>query len=100
MQVLKDQYRRALLGQRLQEPPPGRERLGLPVTTGLARARQADQPPQVPGDPGRLGVIAEQVGHGPVQLGGGRLRRVGLQDSCLGLDHLPQRPEGDRFAVG
>ena len=68
MQVLDHQHRRALLGQRLTEPPPGRERLRLPVTTQLAPAGQANQRPQVSGDPGRPPLVAEQVGDGPASV--------------------------------
>ena len=47
VQVLDHQHRRALLGQRLQEPPPGRERL-LAAVAGV-------RPPGRPGRPAGAG---------------------------------------------
>ena len=40
------------------------------------------------------------VGQGALELGRGLLGGVRLEDAALGLDDLPQRPEGDPLAVG
>jgi hypothetical protein len=100
VQVLHDQHGRTPLGQRLAEPPPGREGLVLAVAGVLGRAGQADQRVQVPAHPGRLALVGDQVTDGPLQLGLRLVGRVGVQDPGLGLDDLAQRPQGHPLAVG
>ena len=100
VQVLNHQHGRALLGQRLQEPPPGRERLHPPVAAKLHAAGQPHQGRQVLSHPGRLRLLADEAGDRPLQLGGGLLGRIGVQDAGLGLDDLPQRPQRHPLPVG
>jgi hypothetical protein len=93
VQVLHHQHGGALLGQRLQEPPPAGERLPLPLAAQLPGALQPHERTQVSGDPGRLLTVADHVGDGPGELGLGRLGRIGFEDAGLGLDDLAQRPQ-------
>ena len=79
--------------QRLEEAPPGRERLllggglaGAP-TSGERRARSQ----------GRSGSSA---GSGSLELGRRLLGRVRLEDAALRLHDLAERPEGDPLPVG
>jgi hypothetical protein len=100
VQVLYHQHRRALLDHRLHKPPPGRERLGLPVTAHLCVAGQADQRPQLPGDPGGLRLVVDQVGHGLGELGVGGFGRVAVQDAGLGLHDLAECPQRHPLPIG
>jgi hypothetical protein len=100
VQVLDHEHGGALAGESLQEASPGGECLRLAVAARLARRTQADQGPQVRSHPGRLRLVGDQVDDGLVKFAGGDLDRVGLQDVCLTLDDLSQRPQGDALPIG
>ncbi len=93
VQILEDEHRWVALGDRLQEPPPGGEVL-LPPGLGSLHPEEGTQ---ALAEPGGVGV---GIGNGGVELGGGRLRGVGLQDPRLGLHDLPESPERDPVPVG
>jgi hypothetical protein len=100
VQVLHDQHCRPLLGQPLNQPPPGRKRLPSTVTTKLRTSRQADERPQMSTHPGSLIRVGEQAGYSAGELGLGLLGRVGVQDAGLGLDHLPECPQRNPLPIG
>ncbi len=85
---------RAPCRQRLEEAAPGRERLLL--RGGLAA--RTDERGQASLEPG-AGRVA-LAGSARVELGRCLRGRVRLEDAALGLDDLPQRPEGDPVPVG
>jgi hypothetical protein len=62
------------------------------------------QPPRARPRAGRCGLRARRGrgrrGQGALELGLGLVGRVGLEDAALGLDDLPERPEGDPLPVG
>ena len=93
VQVLEDEHGRALCGQRFQEAPPGRERLLL----GGGLRRRADERGEAGLEPDAVLLVG---GQGALELGLGLVGRVGLEDAALGLDDLPERPEGDPLPVG
>lgn len=92
MQILEDEHERPLVGERLEEAPPGGERLVTPVAAALGPAGECDQGPQMRLDPRIPGRFA--------QLPPGHLIAVALEDAGLRLHHLPERPEADAVAVG
>jgi hypothetical protein len=100
MQVLDHQHRRALLGEHFEEPPPGRERLGPTIPAELDGAGQADQRPEVTADPASLPLVRNQRANCSMQLGGGLLRRVGVDDAGLCLHDLAEGPQGHAVPVG
>ena len=61
MEVLEDDDERSLLGHRLEESPPGRERRAAAVVTELRLRREADQRPQLRLDPVRVAGISQDV---------------------------------------
>ena len=99
VQVLEDEDERVLLGERFEEPPPGRERLGLAVGAGLGLLGEADQRAEVAHDPVRIRCVFHQLGDNLVQLLLRLLLRIGLEDAGVRLHHLAQRPVGHALAV-
>ena len=95
VQILEHQHERPPLGQPLEEPAPRRERLGHARTL---LAREADERAEVRGHPLHL-VVRHHSRHGGAQLLGGLVRRIRIEQTCLRLDHLAERPVGDAFAV-
>ena len=82
------------LGHRLEEPPPGGERLLLRGRLARVDPDQRQQPRPQP-RPRRRPRAATAL-----ELRGGVVRRVGLEDPGVRLDDLAQRPERDPLAVG
>ena len=83
-------------GHRLEESPPGGERL-LPATAAVRRHPRR-RAATVAGEP--AAARTRRRGRDRlVELRGGLLV-VGLEDPGLGLDDLPERPERDALAVG
>jgi hypothetical protein len=99
VEVLHHQHRRRLLGERLTEAPPGRERLLAAVTAKLP-AGEPDQRAEMARNPGRLSLVADEVGHHAGEFAGGVVGRVGFQDAGLGLHDLSQSPQRHAFPVG
>ena len=93
VQVLEHEHGRALCGQPLQETPPGRERL---VLRGGLRGCTHERG-QAGHEPDPVGIVGRD---GTLELGLGLVGRVRLEDAALGLDDLPERPEGDPLPVG
>ena len=100
MQILEHEDERALLGHRLEEVPPGRERLGAPVSAELALACEADEGQEVRLDPRHVRVARDDFGDGATDLRRGLRRRILLVDPGLRLHDLPERPERDSVPVG
>ena len=100
MEILEHEHKQPLLGQRLKETPPGRERLATTVTAQHRFALQANERAKVRLDPARIACIVDRIGDRHPQL----LRRlrlaVTLEDPGLRLDDLRQRPKGDPVTVG
>ena len=93
VQILEHERSRVIRGERLAEAAPGGERL-------LARgglAARTHQRRQAGPEPGAVRVVC---GQGPIELSTGLLGRVGFEDPALGLDDLPECPEGDALSVG
>ena len=99
VEILEDEDERPLLGERLEEAPPGRERLGRVIAAGLGARSEARERAEVAFHPAGLPDLVEDVLDGRAKLGFGRLGVVALQDPGLRLGHLAQRPEGDAVAV-
>jgi hypothetical protein len=93
VQILETEHCRPPLRKRLQESPP--RGIGLLLRRGLGRC--TDERREARLEPGPVGIVRRQRA---VELGCRLGGRVGLQDAALGLDHLPERPEGDALPVG
>ena len=99
LEILEDEHERPPLRDRLEQPPPRRERLAR--TSGGCRVGRAEPHERACGshDP----VPLRLVGHEPVnpchELAGRCLRVVALQDPELGLDDLAERPVADALPV-
>ena len=87
------------LGQRLEETPPRRERLGPAVVGALLAAPSPSERPHVGEHPFRLARLGHERRDGVRELAVRDLRRVGLEDARLRLRHLAERPEADALAV-
>ncbi len=98
VQILEGENERMARGERLEEAPPGGERLAAPVAADLLAA-QADERAQVALDPGRLSGVFDRCLDGGAELGFGILGGVRRQDLRPALDHFPKRPEGHALAV-
>ena len=96
MEILEDEDEWALVGERLEEAPPGSER--LPLASPPPVARLPDERAQMRDRP--LGVFVEQLLDRTRRAFLGLLVVVGLEDAGLRLDHLAERPVADAFAVG
>ena len=93
VQILEDEDERALLGERLEEPPPGRERLRLPVAAGvLSRRPSPTSGRRWPSTHSASDVVDQASATLRRSFSLGLVRRVGLEDSGLGLDHLARAP--------
>ena len=99
VQILEHQHQRPPLGQGLEELPPRRERLAPAVAADRYTALHAGQRAQVPPHPVRIRAARHHLRGHLGQLGRGLARGVAVQDPCLGLDHLRQRPEADPLPV-
>ena len=93
MQVLEHEHGRVLLGDVLEEPTPRGEQL---LALGGGGRLDPEQREQALAEPGALLAFGEHR----LELGGGDVGRVGLQDPGVGLEDLPERPERDALAVG
>ena len=100
VQVLEHEDGRALLAERLEEAPPGGERLAAAVSSDAELGAEPDERPQVGRDPV---CLRRDVEEGRDRLGELPLRLVGsvrLENAGLRLCHLAQRPVADPIAVG
>ena len=101
VQVLEDEHERPLLGERLEEAPPGGERLAAAVSAEAASrppGRRAGAGATRPSAASRS--VIERALDGGVQLLGRFDLGVLLEDPGLRLDDLRERPERDAVAVG
>ena len=99
VEILEDEDERPLLGKRLEEAPPGCERLSRVVAARIGAGSEAGEGAEVAlHPPGFLGLV-QDVLDGCAKLGFGRLGVVALQDPGLRLGHLAQRPERDAVSV-
>ena len=80
----------------LQESPPGGERLVRSVPEPALVAVEPRERPKMALDPGGVRVLGDEPLHGLTKLRCRCSERVGLEDAGLRLDHLAERPEGDR----
>ena len=87
LQVLEPEDERALLGHRLEEAPPGGKRFGAMVSLQLL-CLEPHQRAEVPLYPVGLRLVDELANAGR-ELGCRLLGRIGLEDPCLCLHHLP-----------
>ena len=98
VEVLEDEHERALLGERLEEAPPGRERLSRAVLAELGRVAEADERPQSAARPRprprRRRARRDRLARASRSASVGR---VGLEDPGLRLDHLAEGPEASRL---
>ena len=96
VEVFEHENGRPIGGERLQVPPPGRERL-LPADARdfVLRADERREPLR---DPRSIGLVVDEV-RDVSQLLEGLGRRVRLEDARLGLHDLAERPERDAVAV-
>ncbi len=101
MEVLDHQDQRPASGQRVQEAPPGGERLLLAAGLDGPLLTRAEEQAQMGAHPGgRTRVAPERVLGGLGDLAVDPVGGVGLEDAGLGLDDLAKRTEGDGLAVG
>ena len=100
VQILEDEHQRPLLGQRLEQAAPRRERLVAAVARVLAGRAEADERAQEAADPAALRLVGEDVleHRGQLRLGG--VERVALEDPGLRLHDLAERPVAEALAVG
>jgi hypothetical protein len=99
VQILEDENERAVLGERLEQPAPSRERFAAAIAAAVERRPEADQRPEVALDPFVFAGIGEDFFHHRVQLGfcGGFVVR--LEDAGLRLRDLAERPVAQALAV-
>ena len=100
VQVLEDKHRRPLVGQLLEEPPPGVEALGPLVLGLLGPGVEADQQAELRLHRACFALVTEQPDDLRVQLLPRLLGGLCLEDADLVLDHLAERPVGHAVAVG
>ena len=93
VQVLEHEHGGVLLGDVLEEPSPGGEQL---LALGGGGRLDPEQRQQALAEPGALVAFGEHR----LELRRRDLGCVGLQDPGVGLQDLPERPEGDAFPVG
>ena len=96
VEVLDHQHQRVSPGEGFEEPQPGGEQLCAGNVLGPSGTRQRTEAHP---DPLGLGVVVDQAFNRLAQLGCSRLRWLRLEDACLSLDDLPDRPEGHALAV-
>ncbi len=87
------------VGDRLEEPAPGGERLGPVVAAQLLLALERRRGARRCRATHSRVASAEVAGQALLQLLAALVRRVRLEDAGLRLDHLAQRPEGNALAV-
>jgi hypothetical protein len=97
LQVLEDHDDRGLLGDALEERPPGPEELILAAGRGLADAQQGQQGDL---DPAPLLLVACPGRHGLGDPLPSRGVVLPLHQAGAFANHLAERPEGDPAAVG
>ena len=93
VQILEHEHGRVLLGDVFEEATPRGEQL---LAFGGGGRLDPEQREQALAEPRTLGAFRQDH----VELGGRDVGWVGLQDPGVCLDDLPERPEGDPFAVG
>jgi hypothetical protein len=99
MEVFEDQNEGPLLGQRLEEPAPRRERL----REGAGRmflVTEADEGREVSCDPAPLGGVGCHHVDRALELLLSLSRPIAFENACLRLHHLAEGPEGEALAVG
>src|SRR4029078_1206615 len=68
VELLEDENERALLGERLEEPPPGRNCLGRLIATGLGARSEAGKRAEVAFHPAGLpGLLQDVLDRGPLR---------------------------------
>ena len=97
VEILEHADERPFLGQELEESPPG---CGCFIGTGRSVVGQSGEGPELPLEPLRLRWIGCHLRDHAAQLLPGLVDRVALEDPCLRLHDLGQRPEGHAVAVG
>jgi len=100
VQVLEHEHERALLGERLEEAPPGGERLAATVAAEPRVGFHSDEGAEVQFDPAGVTLVVDGGIDGLAKLLGSLGLGVPLVDASLRLDDLSQRPEGDAVTVG
>src|SRR5438105_11254170 len=92
--VLENEDQRVSLGMCFEKTPPGGESL---ATISCLLAFQADEGSQVVDDPARF--FREGIGKCGREFGGGRLRRVRVENPGEALYDPPERIEGQPVAI-
>ena len=100
VQILEHEHERPLLGQRLEQAPPGRERLVAAVARVLARRAETNERAQETADPAALRLVGEDVVEHGRELRLGGVERVALEDPGVRLHDLAERPVAQALAVG
>ncbi len=96
LQVLEDEHDGALLGEPLEEEPPGGEEI-LPVAGRVLG--EAEQVGESRLEPASLGFIPDALLEHRAQLRERFVRGVFLRDQCAHPHHLGERPVGDAVSV-
>ena len=99
MDVLDDQDERTLLGERLKEPAPSRERLVAAVAANLLLPGEAEKREQMRLDAPLVARPREYVLDRTVDLRRDVRRRVLFEDASLRFDDLAERPQRDPVPV-
>ena len=92
MQILEHEHGGAALGERLEEPAPGRRAPSAPALW-LPSPVQPDEGAQLATSQRASLVLGDEPCDGVAQLPLGLLGCVGLEDARLRLDDLAERPE-------
>ena len=100
MDVLDDEDEWTLLRETLQEAAPCSERLVSAIAAELRFAGEAEEREEMRLDARLVARARERVLDGLVDLRRDLLVRVLLEDACLRLDDLAERPQRDPVAVG
>ena len=98
--VLEDEHEGPLVSERLEEAPPGGERLAAAIGSCFVVGRKPGERVEVGPDPARLCLVGQQPDDRLVELPDRVGRRIRLEDARLRLHHLAERPEADALAVG
>jgi hypothetical protein len=97
LHVLEDEHRRRLLGEPLEQDPPGREKVLLIAGHALLHTEQVREPRL---DPGALLGIGNVLFDRGLQLGPRRSRFLIVDDLAAHTHHLGECPVGHALAVG
>ena len=100
VQVVEREHDGPALGEQLEEPAPGRERLGPPVLAERTLPTDAGERAEVPEEPGSIGAACRKRVDRTTELGLHPCPVVRLHDACPGLDHLGEAGERAARAVG